>query len=139
MEKRPVDMEKLMAFLSGDKFAQACGIVIDEVEEGRSRCSMKVTPMHINGWGAVMGGAVFSLADYAFAAAVNVGHTCYGEPLTVSRDINITFLRPAKGDKLVAEAVIEHSGRTACFARVDVYDQRGKTVAVATVNGAKAG
>ena len=105
--------------------------VIEEAEDGYARCSMPLAKIHRNARGAVMGGAIFTLADFAFAVAVN-GHA---ERVTVSQHVSITFLSPARGTTLLAEARCVKAGRTTCLYTVDVTDDAGTHVAYATVNG----
>ena len=78
-----------------------------------------------------MGGAIFTLADIAFAVAANG----YSERKTISQHASITFLAPAKGGRLIAEASCLRVGRTTALYRVDVRDELDTYVAHATVNG----
>ena len=75
----------LKDFFKGDRFAALAGVELLEVGEGRARARMLVTHDHLNGGGWCQGGALFTLADLAFAAAVN-SHL----QLTVSTSSNIT-------------------------------------------------
>ena len=52
-----------------DRFASAAGVELLEIKEGYARARMLVQPKHLNGGGVCQGGAVFTLADLAFAAA----------------------------------------------------------------------
>ena len=84
---------ELIAYFSADLFAvQACGITIEDVDENGAQCRMAVTATHLNAQGVVQGGAIFTLADFAFAVAANAG----GAP-TVSLGAQIHFLRPGTG------------------------------------------
>lgn len=78
-----------------------------------------------------MGGAIFTLADIACAVAANG----YSEKKTVSQQVSITFLAPAKGKQLTAEASCLRSGRTTALYVVDIKDELGTYVAHATMNG----
>ena len=60
---------------------------------------MTLQPHHLNAAGTPQGGAIFTLADFAFAVAVNA----YAETVTVSLQHDITFLSPAKGSEVIAE------------------------------------
>ncbi len=91
-----------------DSFRELLGIQVVEVKENYAKMSMKVTKAHTNFHGVTHGGAVFSLADCAFAEAVNFGGT-----VAVAVQVSINFLRPSvEGDTLVAEAVKVSEGRT---------------------------
>ena len=78
-----------------------------------------------------MGGAVFTLADFAFAVAANG----FSDRVTVSQHVSITFLAVAKGRRLLAEARQLKAGRTTCLFQVEVRDELGTYVAHAAVNG----
>ena len=105
-------------------------MVIDEVADGYAKCSMLISERHRNAVGGVMGGVPFTLADFAYAVAVN-----HLEPKWVSLSANITFLGVAKGEKLIAEANLVKSGRTTNYYRVDVCDDLGHPVACVTITG----
>ena len=69
---------------------------------------MKVERKHTNALGFTHGGAIFSLADYAFAHACN-----FGENVAVAVQVNIDFLKPSvQGDILTAEAIRISDGKT---------------------------
>ena len=113
-----------------DRFATENGAVIEEVREGYARCSMDIAPRHLNAAGGVMGGAIFTLADFAFAVAAN-----WNQPLHVSLSSQITYLGTAKGKRLTAQARMVMEGRSTCFYMVDVTDDLGNPVAQVTVSG----
>ena len=57
-------LDEIREYFSGDLFAtKAAGAVIDEAEDGFARCSMELSDTHRNARGAVMGGAIFTLAS----------------------------------------------------------------------------
>jgi acyl-CoA thioesterase len=99
-----------------DLFAEALDIQVIEAKDGYSKVSMKVQKSHLNGLGFTHGGAIFSLADYAFAEACN-----YGENVAVALQVSINFLRPTvEGDVLVAEASRVSDGKTTGLYNVTV-------------------
>ncbi len=91
-----------------DYFRELLGIQVIEVKDCYAKMSMKVTKNHTNFHNVTHGGALFSLADCAFAEAVN-----FGEKVAVAVQVSINFLRPtAEGDQLTAEAVKVSEGKT---------------------------
>jgi acyl-CoA thioesterase len=105
-----------------DLFRKILGIEILEVKEGYAKLSLKVTKNHTNSLGAAHGGAIFSLADCAFAEAAN-----YGENIAVAIQISINYLRPAcEGDFLIAEAVCVSDGKTLGLYHVTVTREKKK-------------
>lgn len=120
--------EELEAVFRNDRFAtQAAGCHIVSGERGRAVCEMELADVHRNAMGNVMGGAIFTLADFALAIACNIGE----EP-TVSVDSSISFLRSTKGAKLTATAVCDKPGRHLGFYTILVEDDLGKAVAKMT-------
>ena len=115
-----------------DKFATINGVKLDELTEEYSICSMELTDNHKNAYGGVMGGAIFTLADFAFATLSNNIHS-----LTVAQHVNITYLNAPKGDKLFAKATCRKSGKTTSIINVDVYDDSGRDVALFIGTGFK--
>lgn len=124
-------IEELTKRFHEDRFAAQAGVEIREAEPGRALCAMPLRPCHMNANNTPMGGAIFTLADFAYAVASN-GFT---DKIIVSQQVAITFLAPAKGTELLAEAKCLKSGRTTCLYGVDVRDELGTYVAHATVNG----
>lgn len=120
--------EEVVAFYSNDKFATlAAGCSIVEGSCGHAVCEMKLTDVHLNAMGNVMGGAIFTLADFALAVASNIGE---GPSVSVSN--NIEFMSAAKGEKLIAVAEMDKSGRRLGFYTVEVTDDTGRKVAKMT-------
>ena len=71
-----------------------------------------------------MGGAIFTLADFAFAALTNgPGRS------TVAQQVSVNFLAAPKGGRLVATARWRKDGRSSCVVNVDVADDAGRDVA----------
>lgn len=125
-------LEQIRATFAADRFAtDAAGCEIRLAEPGHAICAMKLQPHHRNAAGTPQGGAIFTLADFAFAVAVNA----FAENVTVSLQHDITFLSPAKGSEVLAEAICVRAGRSTCFYTVTVTDDLSATVANMTVNG----
>ena len=117
---------------SGDRFAaDTVGVHIDVAEPGRSVCTLPIRPALLNANFVPMGGAIFTLADFAFAVAAN-GHSTR---VTVTQQVAVTFLAASRGKVLTAEARCLKAGRTTCLYAVDVTDDLGAQVAHLTING----
>lgn len=124
-------LDEAREYFKGDRYAtELTGIVIDEIGEGYAKVSCKVTPDHLNARGVVMGGVLFTMADFAFAVAANCG-----SQEVVSLQDQISYLSPAKGDILYAEAKCIKGGRSTCLYEVIVTDSSGRKAAYATVSG----
>ena len=124
------DLERARAVFGKDSFAAETGCVIETAEVGHARCSLTVEPRHRNAMGAPMGGAIFTLADFAYAVASNFDRDVY-----VSTSANVHFLAAARGTKLTAEASEIRCGQRTCLYRVTVTDELGTQVACMTIAG----
>lgn len=115
-------------FLKGDRFALFAGVELLEVRSGYAKARMEIQPMHLNGGGVCQGGAIFTLADLAFAAAVN-SHA----RLTLSIQTSINFFKSESSGYLYAEAVeiLDHKKLSNC--EVKVTNEEGEVIA--TFNG----
>lgn len=121
-------LDEIRKTFANDKFAtQAAGCAVVEGSRGHAMCEMEITDIHRNAMGNVMGGAIFTLADFALAIACNIGE----EP-TVSVDHAISFMRATKGTKLIACATCEKPGTHLAFYSVEVTDDLGKLIAKMT-------
>lgn len=120
-----------------DRFAtDTVGICIDEVQEGYVRCTLAVKPMHLNAMGAVMGGAIFTLADFAFAIAANTRCLIDDRPVEwVSLGSSIQYLGQTKDDTFVAETSCVKQGRHTCVYNILIHDNQGKSIALVTTTG----
>lgn len=124
--------EEIVQLFQNDRFATENGAVIDEVDDHYAKCSLRVEARHRNAMGAVMGGAYFTLADFAFAVAAN-----WQEIGTVSLNSEIAYLGTAKGDRLTAEALCVKNGRTTSYYRIEVRDEFENLAAVVNTTGYK--
>lgn len=124
-------LEQAREYFKDDRYAtKLTGIEIDEIGNGYAKVSCKVTPAHLNARGVVMGGVLFTMADFVFAVAANCG-----SQEVVSLQDQISYLSPAKGDMLYAEARCIKGGRSTCLYEVNVTDNTGRKIAYVTVSG----
>ena len=123
-------LEEVRKIFEGDRFATENGAVIEEIGDHSATCSLEISDLHRNAMGAVMGGAYFMLADFAFAVAAN-----WESMGCVSLHSDISFLGTAKGKKLIAKAVCIKDGKRTAFYRVDVTDELGNLTASVTTTG----
>ncbi len=123
-------MATLREFFKGDRFAMNAGVELTEWGDGFVKARMLVTPEHLNAGGVCQGGALFTLADLAFAALANSK-----KKLTLSVSANITFLKPGKLGYVYAEAREVGGGFRMPFIEVRITDEAGELLAVMTSSG----
>jgi acyl-CoA thioesterase len=120
-----LSLDEVREFFAHDRFAtEACGCTVLEASHGHAVCAFDIEPVHRNAQGNIMGGAIFTLADFALAVACNMG-----ENPTVAVSNTIEFFSVAKGSRLIATADADKSGRSMGFYTVDVADDLGTKVA----------
>ena len=116
---------KIFAKISQDPFAKSLGIELLELRPGYSKTAMTVREEMLNFHGIPHGGAIFSLADAAFAAASNShGRTA------VALHMEISYLATVPvGTKLYAEAEEEKMGKRTALYHITVSDEDGELIA----------
>lgn len=113
-------------FFKNDRFAADAGCELQELSEGHAVATMTVAKQHLNAGGVCQGGAIFTLADLAFAAAVN----SHGQ-LTFSINSTINIFSSAKeGDVLTAVAEEKVNHPKIPFCEVCVTNQDGVLIAM---------
>ncbi len=118
-------IDEVRALFANDHYAtEACGCRVVEAARGHAVCEFDIQDIHRNAQGGVMGGAIFTLADFALAIACNIG-----EQPTVSVSNSIEFMSGAKGGRLIATCDADKSGRSLGFYTIDVRDELGTPVA----------
>lgn len=112
-------------FFRNDRFASDAGIELIEIKPGYGKARLEIGPQHLNAGNTTQGGAIFTLADLALAAAANSHGT-----LALSTTSNISFLRSSgPGDILYAEAVEKYIGQRTAHYQVDVTNQNSELIA----------
>ena len=113
-------------FAEKDLFARHVGIELLEMSKGRAVGRLKIESRHLNGLGLTQGGAVFTLADLAFAAASNAEG-----PPAVAINATISNVK-ATTEGAVLTAVATELSRNAKLATYSVHvtDDAGDMVAV---------
>ena len=92
-------MTAIEEYFNKDNYAASTGIELLEVAEGHAKVKLEINEKHLNSFGTVHGGALFTLADFAFGVASN----SHG---TVSVAINscISFFKAVSSGVLYAVA-----------------------------------
>lgn len=120
-----VTLKAIQNFFRKDLFAGFVGIELIEAGNGRAKARMPIGDRHRNGLGLVHGGAIFTLADLAFAAAVNSRGRA-----AVAIHCSISYLKAAAGDVLFAEAEEISCGPKIAAYTIRVTDASGEIIAL---------
>lgn len=113
---------------NGDRFASSIGAHLTEVKEGSAKAQLTVEERHLNGGGVCQGGAIYTLADLAFAAVTN-SHGI----LSLGISNTITFLKSAQlGDTITAECTELFNHHKLPYCDIKITNQHGELLAVMT-------
>lgn len=118
-------LQDIRAKLAADQFAKHAGIELVAISPGQASGRMKLQAFHLNGLGSVQGGAIFTLADFTFAAAAN-SHGI----VAVAVNVSITFMKAVVSGTLTAEAREVALNPKLGTYTVNVSDENGHLVAV---------
>ena len=117
-----------------DTFCLENNIQLTAVGDDEATARLIASPRHQNASGVIQGGAIFALCDLAFAGVANSGNE-----RTVAQNASISYLRPGTGEELVATAKLIHRGRRTAVIAVEVVNDAGKMIAMATITGCPLG
>lgn len=118
-------MTDLRRFFRRDRFAALAGARLIEVRPGFARARLRVGAEHLNVVDVAQGGAIFTLADLAFAAACNSHGT-----VAVAVNASISFVKAAGPGWLLAEAREVSLSPRLSSVTVHVREREGALVAV---------
>jgi uncharacterized protein (TIGR00369 family) len=100
-------------------FYPGCGLTIERVDYGDVRVRREFREDHLRPGGTVSGPTMMALADFAMYVAV---FTAVGpQPLAVTTNLNINFLRKPGQADLIAEAKLLKIGKRLVVGEVAVF------------------
>lgn len=119
---------KIKTPVDNDRFAEEIGARLTAVSEGYAKAEMTIEERHLNGLRLGHGGAIFTLADLAFAASCN----SYGID-AVAVTATISYFKAAKeGMHLTAESKEVSKSRKLGTYNITVVDDKGEQIAAMT-------
>lgn len=118
-----ITSEAIKDFFRKDLFAGFVGIELISAGDGRARARLEIHDHHLNGFGLVHGGAIFALADLAFAAAANSRGRA-----AVAIHCSISYLKAATGGCLFAEAEEVSCGPKIAAYTIRITDASGELI-----------
>jgi acyl-CoA thioesterase len=119
-----MDTETARRIFARDRYAQLSSIEIVETAPGYCKARMQIEGKHLNSVGVVHGGALFTLADLAFAVASN----SHGQ-VALAINAHITYLQSARSGVLYAVATEVDPPRKLGAYEVAISDENGRTIA----------
>ena len=119
------NFEAIWRHFENDRFAAANGMRLLELRPGFAKTCLKVEERHLNNVGTVQGGAIFTLADFAFGAASKTGGK-----VAVAVNTNLSFLKATRSGNLFAEASEISRSRKLSVCTVQVTNDARELVAL---------
>jgi len=118
-------MDNILEEMRKDIFAKYVGIEILKAEAGTAEARLKIDEHHLNSLGIVQGGAIFTLADSALAAASNSR-----EGTAIAVNVSITYCQAAGLGILTARAKEVSLNRKIATYLVEVTDEKDNLIAM---------
>ena len=119
------NLDTIKQHFENDRFATSNGMRLVELRPGFAKTSLQVEDRHLNSIGTVHGGAIFTLADFAFGAAVKTGGK-----VAPAISTNLSFLKATRSGTLYAEATEISRSRKLSVCTVRVTNDAGELVAL---------
>ena len=119
------DLKAIQHHCENDRFAASSGMRLVELRPGFAKTSLQVEERHLNSIGTVQGGAIFTLADFAFGVAVKTGGK-----VAPAISTNLSFLKATRSGTLYAEATEISRSRKLSVCTVRVTNDAGGLVAL---------
>jgi len=119
-----LEPELIAKVFERDQFARSNGIRVAQVRPGFAQTEMTVEPRHLNSVGVLQGGALFTLADLAFAVASN----SHGV-VALACQADMTWFKAVTSGKLTATAEEIARTRKLSTCVVRITDEAGDLVA----------
>lgn len=123
-----MDTNTAKKIFAHDRYAALSGIEIVEAGTGYCKTRLIIEDKHLNAANVIQGGAVFTLADLAFAVASN----SHGQ-LALAVNVNISFLNSKSTGILYATATEVNEPKRIGAYDVLVTDEKG--IIIARFNG----
>jgi acyl-CoA thioesterase len=111
-------------------FCEMIGLKIIEMEKGFCRTELAVTDSHLNPYGSLHGGVVYTMADTGMGAALAA--CLEDEEICSTLEIKTSYLKSLRSGWLTCETRVIHKGKNIAFLDSQVKDQEGRLVATAS-------
>ena len=113
------EIAKLLHEVFPQAFFPGCGLTLERVDHGDVRVRRAFPEDHLRPGGTVSGPTMMELADFAMYVAVfsAIGN----QPLAVTTNLNINFLRKPGATDLIADAKLMKVGKRLAVGEVTLY------------------
>ena len=108
-------------------FDEFLGLKYKKIDDNNLQIKLPVQDIFINSAGVVHGGIISSLADVAVSNLLPADEDGIQQAVTV--DLNVSFMKPATGTYLMANAKNEKQGKTLIHTECSIYNDKQEIVA----------
>jgi uncharacterized protein (TIGR00369 family) len=123
------DFEQYRREFDAQSLQRLLGITLVERRPGYGRICLTRTPATPQGiGGSVHGGILAAMVDISMIVAI-FSDLKPGQTPAGTADLNITYLRPAHGDRVFAAASVLKSGRQLAVVEVEITDDENRLCA----------
>jgi acyl-CoA thioesterase len=113
-----------------NRFCDLIGLQFTEMEKGFCRTELKITDSHLNPYGTLHGGVVYSLADTGMGGALS---TLLEEDERCSTlEIKINYLKSMRSGLLSCDTKVIQKGKNIAFLESEIKNSEGILMATAT-------
>jgi acyl-CoA thioesterase len=121
----PNDLASVKHHFENDPFPAANGMRLLELRPGFARTALTIEDRHLNNLGTVHGGAIFTLAAFAFGVVAKSGGK-----VAVGTNTSLSFVKAARRGMLYAEATEVARSRRISTCTVRVTNDAGELIAL---------
>jgi acyl-CoA thioesterase len=114
----------LSRLMADDRFSAHCNVELLDASPGYAKARMLIADEHLNGFGTVHGGAIFTLADLVFGTAANA----HGR-IAMAINCSIAYVIAARQGYLTAEAKEVSLGHKLATYIVTITDEADEIIA----------
>ena len=115
---------------SVNRFCDLIGLQYTEMEKGFCRTELSITDGHLNPYGTLHGGVVYSLADSGMGGALST--LLEDDERCSTIEIKINYLTFMKSGRLICHTKVIHKGKNIAFLESAIKNLEDKLVATAT-------
>lgn len=101
----------------------------ERITENSVKLTLPIKPLYVNSVDVIHGGIISTLAEVALCNTVSPDEN--GRPKVVTVDLNVTFLKRAQSEFLIARAFAVKEGRNLTHAACIIHDDQDRVVAKA--------
>lgn len=110
-------------------FDQFLGLQYERINESQIKIHLPLQPLFFNSLGVVHGGIISSLADVAMCNVLE--GDAHGVQRVVTVDLKVSFLSPAKGEFLLADARVYQQRERLIHSECLIYNDQNTLVSKA--------